>query len=323
MTRRLLRGAFSGSPALLARLRMLRKELRDSRGLLATLCVAIISSVLPRRSDRVVTRALHRLLVPLSAARLDWIARRIESLAIDKGASHAEDSRALAIEHFRMRLELRWIQARSLGLLAVTPETDVVGIEHLSAALKKGHGAILWRMSFTSATPLNAALFTRGYGVSHLSVSNHLRHGRGWISRRLVGPLLTRDEARFLQRRIVMEPDRASRCLIQMRQILTGNGIVSIVGDIDRGRVTTKIPVGKLWFNVPSGAPSLAHASGAALLPCAAVRVGPMSYRLMIFANVAPSRSLDRREYRRQAIERYAGYRTRLMARYLSSDALL
>ncbi len=55
-------------------------------------------------------------------------------------------------------------------------------------------------------------------------------------------------------------------------------------------------------------APSLAHATGAALLPCVALRTGPLSYTIEIHGDVASSEATDRRAFRSAAVAEFGGH---------------
>ena len=294
----------------------------DALEVALTLGIAALSSVLPRGADAPIVDAAYRLYVRARPRRIAKAERNLARLyPPDATDAPPGDLREIALAHARVRTELRWSQACAVGLRPRVPATEIVGAEHLDAALGDGRGAILWRMSFTNATPLNAALSGRGHRIAHLSMHGHGATGRSRFSRCVCSPLHTIDEARFLGRRVEMRGDRITGYFDALKGTLADNGVVSVVGDIKRGRVREAAPIGEMFMHVPSGAPSLAFSTGAALLPCTAVRVAPFSYRIVIFEDVAaPVRELSKRAFREAVIERYVKIRKGLMREYPASD---
>lgn len=289
----------------------------DIRRTAAVLAIAAFTSLCPKSYDAAIVERIYRLLRPLRSRRR---AKMVKTLAEVHESIPRSSLSSIADQRNRLNLELLWSGGRTLGVRAAGPQFDIRGLSNLNDAIAKGRGAILWRLSFGSASAINAALAQQGFPVTHLSTPFHLCHSEGRFARWIASPLFSRDEARFLLERVVMEPGRATGYFHRLKSALEQNRPVSIVGDADRGRIRESIPLGNRSFNVPSGAPSLAYSSGAPLLPCVAIRIAPFQYRVEIFADVAPQRDCDRRQFRREAIKRYSELRQHLSAEYPASD---
>jgi lauroyl/myristoyl acyltransferase len=146
-------------------------------------------------------------------------------------------------------------------------------MEHLTAALGQGRGAILWDSHFQFAAVVTKMAMRRaGIDLHHLS---HPRHGfsDSRFGMRFLNPLRTRCEGRYVAERVVLSLDGPVAAMRTLLKRLRGNAVVSIVV---RGSGLHPCPApffdGRLA--VATGAPDLAHRSGAALLPVFTVRQG-------------------------------------------------
>ena len=283
-------------------------------------CISGITSIIPKERDPVFTQYIFQHTLWLRRRRVTKLSATLSRLYCKLTDNEAY---LIAQQRLLMNLELHWSRGRSLGLRPADVSVEVQGIERVKEALARGKGVLLWRMSLTGAPAVNSVFFKLGLPVTHLSTPNHLCGSEGWFARNVAGPLFSHDEARYLSNRVIMESGRITGYLDTLGNALTANKVVTIVGDANRGRIKEVVEIGKLKYAIPSGAPALARATGATLLPCAAVRVGPFEYRLVIFDDATPSGNPDRRNFRLKAIEKYAHNRQELVTRYPASDMFL
>jgi hypothetical protein len=110
-----------------------------------------------------------------------------------------------------------------------SPTIDLVGAEHLHAALAGGRGAVLWVAPLVFA-PLVAkrALHEGGFSVHHLSRPNH-----GFSSTRfgvaVLNPVRTRVEDRYLAERITISKANETTAAVRaLADRLATNRIISI-----------------------------------------------------------------------------------------------
>lgn len=305
--KRRLRGALS-EPTI-ERVRRARRLARDARRVTAMLGATGLTSILPSSLDRPITAVIHAGYVRLRPGRIERYAGRVREV-FDTADSPVgvDEARTIAIAYMRMRVEIRWLRARGAGGRPDRVPTAVEGFEHVEEALAQGRGVILWRMSTTSAAVLNAALAERGRPIVHLSAAEHMLARPPLLSRSWWGALNTRDEARWLAERVVIPADGSLGYLARLREALDRGGVVSIVGDLTTGRATVEHRIGTTTFALPTGAPSLSHVTGAALLPCAVLRTGPLSYTVTIRRDVADRDAVDRRAFRRAAVAQFGSW---------------
>ena len=149
------------------------------------------------------------------------------------------------------------------------------GAGHLQAALAAGRGAILWvAPTVFQWLATKRALHEAGYPVHHLSSPNHGFSTASWVGTRLLNPIRTRIEDRYLAERVTLGPDGGSQtALRRLTAILRGNGIVSITVAAAGARPIT-VPFLAGALRAASGAPHLAARTGAALLPVLTLRQG-------------------------------------------------
>lgn len=170
-----------------------------------------------------------------------------------------------------------------------TPRVRLHGEEHLEEALDTGNGAILWVADFVFApTLVKLALHRAGYQISHLS---HRRHGfsQTHLGRRLLNPIRTRIEDRYLRERISITMGTIPAAMRQLHRRLGEGGVVSVT-TTRWGRRTVTVPFLDGYIELANGAPALALETGAALLPVFALRAADASFDV----TVGPAISVDR-----------------------------
>lgn len=281
--------------------------LRIGRRSVAVLGAAALTAVTPVAFDRAVSSAVYRGFVRLRPDRVRLIADRIEDVIGDASRSEPSDaSIRAALGYWRMRIEVRYAEARGSGPRGWMPSVSVEGLEHVEHALARGNGAVLWRMTFTSATVVNAALYANGIRAIHLSSDRHGQSDDAWWTKNVEAPFTTRSETRWLDRRVIQPSGGGLGYLVELREALRDNRVVTITGDRLRGRHTEVQPVGNHHYRLATGAPSLAHASGSSLHTCVAFREGPFRYRLIIGPDLGTSALASKPAARRAAVEEYA-----------------
>lgn len=195
---------------------------------------------------------------------------------------------------FRLNLFTGYMRERLAILREYRPggwkaDIRLVGRHHLDTALAEGKGAVLWIAPITYIDLVaKKGLAEAGYSVRHLSVRARGFDPNGCyvpepsrMNRRLMSPLRTRIEDRYLAERIAIEPDGGLGYIRTLLKRLGDNEIVSIRAG-NRGAKTIAAPMlgGKVTFAV--GAPSLAQAAGAPLLPVFCEPTGTASFVLSI-----------------------------------------
>jgi lauroyl/myristoyl acyltransferase len=163
------------------------------------------------------------------------------------------------------------------------PEIATEGLDHLEDALAAGRGAVLWMAHFCFA-PLvvKIGLQRAGMPLSHLSRPEH-GFSSSAFGIRVLNPLRCRAEERHLKRRIVIESADPGRAVRAAREALLANEAVSITAGAWEGHRLVSGPLLGGRFQLATGAPRLAHATGAALLPVFATRPAPEApFRLRI-----------------------------------------
>lgn len=146
------------------------------------------------------------------------------------------------------------------------PRVELVGAEHIEAALRAGRGAILWTAPLVFGDLMTKmALHRTGFRVSHLSRDGHGFSPTRWGAR-FLNPIWTRIEDRYLAERLVIHEDRPSNALRTLLQRVRQNRIVTVtVGG--QGTRTATVPFINGMLQVADGMPALAMRTGAALLP--------------------------------------------------------
>ena len=152
-----------------------------------------------------------------------------------------------------------------------SPRVALVGREHLDAALAAGRGGILWVAPFVFSDLITKlACHRAGYRVSHLSRDTH-GYSDTRFGRRLLNPIKTLVERRYLAERLVLSADNPIRPLRDLARRLTENRLVSITAAAT-GQRTRTMPFLEGAIQLATGAPGLAVQTRAPLLPVLTLR---------------------------------------------------
>ena len=213
-------------------------------------------------------------------------ARITRALAHNDAAMGAE----LAADLRGARYEVAYQALRGYRPGGWRPKIEVVGREHLDAALAAGKGCVLWVAHFVFAPNVaKIGLHDLGYRVSHLSRPDH-----GFSSTefglRYLNPVRSAFEDRYLEGRIVFDRGHPAPALLRARKIVAKNGIVSFTAGAWEGSSVIESEFLGHRITLAMGPVWLARASGAALLPVFAFRTkSPDEFLVEIGAPIAVS----------------------------------
>jgi lauroyl/myristoyl acyltransferase len=151
------------------------------------------------------------------------------------------------------------------------PAVRLEGRAQIEAALAQGQGAILWVAPFAfSDLVTKLALHEAGFAVSHLSRDTH-GFSTTRFGRRVLNPIQTRVERRYLAERLAMSDERTVGPLRELALRLKQNHLVSITVAAT-GQRSRLVPFLDGYIRVATGALALAWQSGAPLLPVFTLR---------------------------------------------------
>jgi len=150
------------------------------------------------------------------------------------------------------------------------------GLEHLNRALSRQRGALLYTAHFGSVCAPVVALSLAGYKLNQLSrdsrgeenfIAAYREYARlkiGWMRRRMSGEFLLIESNRG-----VYSSASSAAASLRAYQLLRTNQIVSMAIDVPPALVQAAAPVPFLGraCRFPTGLISLAHSSGAPVLP--------------------------------------------------------
>ena len=151
-------------------------------------------------------------------------------------------------------------------------EIQVIGADHIDAAIAAGRGVVLWVAQFAYNDLVSKkGLYEAGYRISHLSRPRHnISATRFGIT--FLNPIWTRIEDRYLAERVLIrDAGDSGSALALLRQRLKENRIISIsVG----GQAKRFVPVDFLncELRLGTGPLHLARTSKAVLLPIFTVK---------------------------------------------------
>ncbi len=283
----------------------------------AAICVglpvlALISWLTPERAWRPIGRLFAPLAAGFVGGRRHNVAR-IRRLAA--GRTLAVPPAMVAREAVAANVEENLQLLRTYRPGGWRPEIRLLGREHVDAGLARGHGVILWVGFFAYYSLITKIAFDRaGYRVSHLS---HPRHGFSGtrFGIRVLNPIRNAVEDRHLEERVFLSLDGPVAAMRTLQRRLKANGAVSITA---REMAQRPVAVPFMAGEIPlaGGAPDLAHLTEAALLPVFTVRQADGTFAVTVEPALEGAAGLDRREFTRRAIRRYAEILERYVLRY-------
>jgi lauroyl/myristoyl acyltransferase len=191
------------------------------------------------------------------------------------------------------------------------PRVRLVGREHVDQALAGGKGAILWVGTFLFSDLLTKIAFHQaGYDVSHMSHFSHT-FGSTPFGVRILNPIRTRVECRYLRERVVIWREGAAAAVEVLADRLRENSLVSITAT-GTGRRINKVPFLGGALQLAAGAPVLARRMDCPLLPVFTVRKEDGEF----VTTVEPALSVPSGSPREQAVDHLLRQYASLMAPY-------
>jgi lauroyl/myristoyl acyltransferase len=289
--------------------------------LMAIAVLAPVAWLLPERlwprTGHVVSRAIAWLWPSVTRARVATLADALHGRTTVLGL----DELRIAILDGYMEERLEILRAHRPG--GWRPRLRLIGREHLEAALAAGRGAVLWTAPFSHADlVIKMALAEAGLATSHLSSASRGFSPNACFQRmpsrfgmRVLSPLRTRIEDRWLRERITMPHDGSLTYARQIDRRLRANGLVSIRAG-DHGQRAVEVPFLAGSISLATGAPSLALASEAPVLPVFSVQTAPGAYDVLVEAPLADETYAEPRD-RHQRVDALARAYARLLEGYV------
>lgn len=171
------------------------------------------------------------------------------------------------------------------------PEINVRGTELIDKALSSGKGVILWVAPFFfNNLIVKKGLYQAGYRIIHLSSFSH-GPSVSKLGIRYFNPLFIRQENKFLEERIVIQPASRSGSIKtgpdfthirKLEKRLRENFLVTIGSEPGFGQKTIFAPFLKGKMPLATGAPALSLGTGSALIPVVTLRKGPLNFEVII-----------------------------------------
>jgi lauroyl/myristoyl acyltransferase len=235
--------------------------------------------VLPEKAWWPVSRLLGRLEVATHPTRTRKETAHVAALIA--GTQVVRDPSRVVMDNWGNQYGERFQYLRAWRPGGWSPEIDIKGGDHVSAALDRGRGIIFWGGHF-SFNNLVAKMAMHRFGLAVIGFSVPL-HG---ISKTAFGVRylnrLYRDvENLYLGERLMVARAGFAAALQRMRDCLKDNGAVYFaVGGRGRRTATARFLGGQII--VATGPLAMAHTMGAGMLPVHTYRAGPSRYEVNI-----------------------------------------
>lgn len=174
------------------------------------------------------------------------------------------------------------------------PTIRLLGIEHIERALRERSGAVLWIAPlFFSSLVAKKALHAAGVEVSFLSRSFH-GPSDSEFGRRFINPIKIRREERYLRERVVMQTGKGATAVRALRSRLRKGNVVAVAWAA-YGDQLLEANILDGIFPVAGGAPGIALAENATLMPIFTRRVDPNSFEVVVGEPIVPPEHVERR----------------------------
>lgn len=248
---------------------------------------------------------------------LSTITRGIEASGLEPKLPGNKEAIAGELNVNRLESYIQYLRDYRPGgwLAPVSIENEIA----LRRGRETGRGVVLWVGHFVfNGLPLKKALGQAGYRVHHLSRPEH-----GFSSSRfgikVLNPIRSRIEERYLAQRVMIERGAEHRAIREAHRLLSRGEIVSITAGHWEGKRIAFAPIGNAGLPISIGAPSLANATGATLLPLFIARdrpTGEASFRVIVGEPIDCSQANSRDESVRAAVADFARQLMPLVQKY-------
>ena len=233
-----------------------------------------------------------------------------------RGTPATIDPRRVAVENWANRYEERFHYMRAWRPGGWEPAIDILGGEHVSAALDKGRGIIFWAGNFSFNDLISKIAWRRiGLEVKHFSRPIHgfstTRFGVRYLNAVRRGI-----EDRYLGERLMTEEHETQMALQRLRECLRANGAISItVGN--KGRHTAAANFLGCRIVLATGPLAMGRSTGAAVLPVSTLRLAPGKFEVTIGAPIVMPEAADGKPNYAAAVQAYADWVTPFVLRDL------
>ncbi|MGI9341212.1 MAG: hypothetical protein ACR2QV_00075 [Gammaproteobacteria bacterium] len=231
-------------------------------------------------------------------ATLAQAGRQISTRGLHQNIERApgiDDPRAVEARIFANRIEQELEYLREYRPGGWQPTIRLAGIERIETAMRGGNGCILWIAPlFFSSLVAKKALHAAGVEVSFLSRSLH-GPSNSEFGRRCINSIKIRREERYLHERIVMQTGTATAAARALRKRLRQGRVVAIAWAAYGDRLLDANLLDGI-FPVAGGAPRIALAEGAPLLPIFTRRIDSNAFEIVVGEPIAPPERADRRD---------------------------
>ena len=233
----------------------------------------------------------------------EQIAQRVREIAGNRDLSLPPSE--IAQQLVACEIETAMQMVRSHAPTRWVPEILVEGKAHLDSALAAGRGAILWDSHFYFASLITKmGLYRNGYRLHHMSRREH-GFSPTLFGIRVLNPVRTSIEARYLADRVMMPEDNPGAVLDDLARRLADNEVVSVTVRGDSNR-PVEAPFLDGAARIAPGAPVLAWNSQSALLPVFTKRIDNFRYRVRISPPINVLDNTTRRDAVVSAAQEYA-----------------
>ena len=187
----------------------------------------------------------------------------------------------IAVENWANRYEERFHYLRAWRPGGWNPDLEIVGAEHVRAALAKGRGILFWAGNFSFNDLVTKMMWHQlGLSVSHFSRPIH-GFSTTKFGVRYLNAVRRRIEDRYLGERLMVEIEETRGAMERMRDRLADNGAVSFtVGNRGHRTATASFLGGRI--TLATGPLVLARVVGATVLPVYTLRLAPRWFEITI-----------------------------------------
>lgn len=207
--------------------------------------------------------------------------------------THLDDPKPESIEitWVKNAFEQRTQYLREYGPKGWKPEIKIHGVEFIENAIESGKGAILWVAPFFfNNLVVKKGLSQAGYSIIHLSSFSH-GPSISMLGIHFINPLFLKIEEKYLEERIVIQPAHSRRFMDagtgfahirKLEEKLRNNKIITLncEPDFQQKYELAKLLSGKM--PLATGAPTLALATGSALMPVFTLQKNPEVFEVIV-----------------------------------------
>jgi lauroyl/myristoyl acyltransferase len=288
-------------------------QFRDAGLIAGLLLLTPIAWLLPYKLWRPFCRILSILVSPVRRFAGGDLPQKIKAAAKASDALPAAEE----IEHHvfanRVEQELQYLREYRPG--GWHPVIRIKGREYIEQAAQNGKGCILWIAPlFFSSLVTKKGLYDSEIPTTFLS---RFFHGpaNSEFGRRYINVIKIHCEERYLNERLAMQAGKEISAARTLRKRLTEGKTIAIAWATYGSRIVSAPVVGGS-FPVASGAPGLALATGAALLPVYTHCIDSNTFDVVIGPPLIPTEQASRQA----AIEELVGQYSSLLESEVITD---